>query len=108
MILKYISPGSHHLTNISSMPLCHEMQSGGVPSFCAQVQKWSLGDNAKLYDVTHLPCRSARYTPESPGGCIPSNELEVQFPVSPGDTMPPQPGCKKVDYAVLFILGVAE
>lgn len=71
------------------------------------VQTWSLGDNAKLYDVTHLPCRSARYTPAGNGGCEPDTELEIQFPVSPGAVMPPQKGCKKVDYAVLFILGVA-
>jgi len=71
------------------------------------VQKWSLGDNAKLYDVTHLPCRSARYTPQGNGGCEPDTELEIQFPVAPGAVMPPQKGCKKVDYAVLFILAVA-
>ena len=58
------------------------------------VQSWSLGDNAKLYDVTHLPCRSARYTP-SGGTCTPDTELEIQFPVSPGAVMPEQKGCKK-------------
>ena len=36
-------------------------------------QKWSLG-KGKLYDVTHLPCRSARYTPGG-GSCQPTNDL---------------------------------
>ena len=26
-------------------------------------QRWELADGATLYDVTHLGCRSARYTP---------------------------------------------
>ena len=30
-------------------------------------QRWELADGAKLYDVTHLPCRAARYTPLLPG-----------------------------------------
>ena len=45
-------------------------------------QKWSLGKGT-LYDVTHLPCRSARYTPAG-GTCQPTNELELEFPVRPG------------------------
>ena len=133
-------------------------------------QKWSLG-KGKLYDVTHLPCRSARYTPGG-GSCQPTNDLELQFPVRPGalqvlgsglcpkfpgaerphglrisetrastvrgftagvvvagaygmryqrsleptcscdlplpgESMPPQTGCNKQDYAVLFVLAVA-
>ena len=47
-------------------------------------QKWSLA-NGKLYDVTHLPCRSARYTPAG-GECKPTTELELEFPVRPGST----------------------
>ncbi|CAE8597381.1 unnamed protein product, partial [Polarella glacialis] len=57
-------------------------------------QRWELGDGAKLYDVTHLPCRSARYTADG-----------TQFPVTPGAPMPPVAGCRKQDYAVLFVLG---
>jgi len=26
-------------------------------------ERWELADGATLYDVTHLGCRSARYTP---------------------------------------------
>lgn len=94
---KYLVTGDRKVT--TTLTISEKDQNG--------VQKWSLGDNAKLYDVTHLPCRSARYTPEGSGSCTPTTELEVQFPVAPGETMPPQPGCKKLDYAVLFILGVA-
>mmetsp|Transcript_22060 Transcript_22060/g.41565 ORF Transcript_22060/g.41565 Transcript_22060/m.41565 type:complete len:256 (+) Transcript_22060:56-823(+) len=68
-------------------------------------QKWELGQG-KLYDVTHLPCRSARYTPGG-GSCQPTTDLELQFPVRPGAVMPEQAGCTKQDYAVLFVLAVA-
>ncbi|KAL3940042.1 MAG: hypothetical protein SGBAC_005345 [Bacillariaceae sp.] len=67
---------------------------------------WKL-DEGSLYDVTHLPCRSAKYTPDassstngSPLTANPSN-----FPVSPGAAMPPVQGCNKQDYAVLFVVG---
>ena len=30
-------------------------------------QRWELADGAKLYDVTHLPCRAARYKPANGG-----------------------------------------
>ena len=37
--------------------------------------RWEL-DKGTLYDVTHLPCRSARYTPAAPatpaGTCAPT------------------------------------
>eukprot|EP00931_Biecheleriopsis_adriatica_P005877 TRINITY_DN107354_c0_g1_i1.p1 TRINITY_DN107354_c0_g1~~TRINITY_DN107354_c0_g1_i1.p1 ORF type:complete len:288 (+),score=57.30 TRINITY_DN107354_c0_g1_i1:52-915(+) len=69
-------------------------------------QRWELSDGARLFDVTHLPCRSARYTPESDGSCMPFKELELEFPVEPGAEMPAVQGCKKQDYAVLFVVGV--
>ena len=65
---------------------------------------WKLGDNAKLYDVTHLPCRSARYTPVSGGSPLTANKND--FPVSPGAEMPKVDGCSKHDYAVLFVIGI--
>eukprot|EP00961_Rhodomonas_salina_P123460 1663313-Rhodomonas_salina.1 len=91
-------------------------------------QQWSLDDDAKLYDVTHLvlsadssrgaehpmagtdilvlyqPCRSARYTPN--GGGSPATAKESDFPVAPGAEMPAVQGCNKQDYAVLFVIGV--
>lgn len=66
---------------------------------------WKLDDNAKLYDVTHLPCRSARYHPNSGNGS-PLTAKTSDFPVSPGAVMPKVAGCDKQDYAVLFVIGV--
>ena len=74
---------------------------------------------ACLYDVTHLPCRSARYTPftavdEEAEGAVPVMVVGSpwtanprDFPVAPGAEMPAVPGCTKQDYAVLFVVGKA-
>ena len=71
-------------------------------------KRWELDDGATLYDVTHLPCRSARYTPATnDGACSPAEALKTAFPVTPGGAMPPVAGCRKQDYAVLFVIGVA-
>jgi len=70
-------------------------------------QSWSLADGAKLYDVTHLPCRSAKYTPKSKeGSASPADASLSDYPVQPGAVMPPIPGCEKQDYAVLFVEAV--
>lgn len=66
--------------------------------------RWELGKGT-LYDVTHLPCRSARYTPQEQGTCLPSAAERNDFPVRPGAEMPIVSGCNKQDYAVLFVLG---
>ena len=72
------------------------------------VQRWELGDNASLHDVTHMPCRSARYTPLDKGTeCSPSNADKSEFKVPPGSIMPAVHGCKKQDYAVLIVIGKA-
>jgi hypothetical protein len=71
--------------------------------------RWELADGATLYDVTHLGCRSARYTPASgtaANSCSPSNAPQSAFRVAPGAEMPPVEGCAKQDYAVLFIIAV--
>jgi hypothetical protein len=73
-------------------------------------QRWELGNDATLYDVTHLPCRSARYTPAvgaDLGACSPASARRSDFPVTPGGPMPPVEGCLKQDYAVLFIVAEA-
>merc|ERR1712039_273048 len=75
------------------------------PTDTAGTQRWELADGAKLYDVTHLPCRSARYT-TGKGSCSPGKAVRSSFPVTPGAPMPPVEGCNKQDYAVLFVLGV--
>jgi len=71
-------------------------------------QRWELDKGATLHDVTHLGCRSARYTPaSSTTACSPAQAPRSVFRVSPGEPMPPVSGCNKQDYAVLFIIAVA-
>jgi hypothetical protein len=67
---------------------------------------WKL-DEGTLYDVTHLPCRSARYTPTL-ASASPTNARLSDFPVSPGAVMPSIPGYSQQDYAVLFVIGKAS
>jgi len=70
-------------------------------------QRWELADGATLYDVTHLGCRSARYTPaKAANACSPANAPTKGFPVNPGVAMPVVNGCHKQDYAVLIVVGL--
>jgi len=74
---------------------------------------WRLDDSrARLYDVTHLPCRSARYrsrsSAASSGGDNPMSAIrQSDFPVRPGAAMPAVGGCDKQDYSVLLVVGRA-
>ena len=78
------------------------------PADASGNRRWQLDDGVKLYDVTHLPCRSARYTPiASSGTCTPAKAPLAAFQVPPGAEMPAVAGCHKQDYSVLFIIGVA-
>jgi hypothetical protein len=78
---------------------------------------WKL-DEGTLYDVTHLPCRSARYRPllTKDGAAVtagakplsPKSSANLRdFPVAPGAEMPAIQGHSKQDYAVLFLVGKA-
>jgi hypothetical protein len=69
-------------------------------------QRWAL-DDATVYDVTHLRCRSALYTPANAGSCSPTKAQMAAFPVRPGAPMPPVEGCNKQDYAVFIVVAVA-
>lgn len=70
-------------------------------------RRWELAGGATLHDVTHLPCRSARYTPAAgKDSCTPANARKTDFPVAPGAAMPAVEGCHKQDYSVLFVIGV--
>merc|ERR1712187_373253 len=60
---------------------------------------WELS-KGKLYDVTHLPCRSAVYTPAQGGVCKPTVEAQRNFPVKPGANIPQFPGCNTQDWSV--------
>lgn len=72
------------------------------------VRRWELGNDANLYDVTHLGCRSARYTPaDGINSCSPAKADRGEYPIRPGAIMPIVEGCKKLDYTVLFIVAVA-
>jgi hypothetical protein len=96
---KYLVTGDRAVTTVLTI---HPKDADGA-------QRWELADGAKLYDVTHLPCRSARYTPASNGAsCSPAKARKSDFPVTPGAAMPAVEGCAKQDYAVLFVIAVAE
>jgi hypothetical protein len=96
---KYLVTGDRKVTTVLTI---HPRNKDGN-------QRWELGDGAKLYDVTHLACRSARYTPAvtNKNSCSPANAPKTAFPVAPGATMPSVEGCNKQDYSVLIVIGVA-
>ena len=95
---KYLVTGDREVTTVLTI---HPADANGD-------SRWELDDKATLYDVTHLPCRAARYTSAASGGsCSPASVRKTAFPVAPGATMPPVEGCQKKDYAVVFVIGVA-
>ena len=70
-------------------------------------QSWSLSDDKKLANVTHGPCRSARYTPERESGtCSPEYADRSAFPLKPGESPPLVSGCTRKNYAVLIVIGI--
>ena len=93
---KYLVTGDREITTVLTI---HPPDADGD-------SRWELGDYATLYDVTHLPCRAARYT-STTGEGSPANVRKAAFPVAPGRPMPPVEGCAKIDYAVIFMIGVA-
>jgi hypothetical protein len=99
-----VPPGRYIVTGdreVMSMLTIHPADENGE-------RRWELNKGAKLYDVTHLPCRSARYTPASgENSCSPANADRTAFRVKPGAPMPSVEGCNKLDYAVLFVIAVA-
>jgi len=95
---QYVVTGDREATTVLTV---HPADANGS-------QRWELADDVTLYDVTHLRCRSARYTPAAGhGACTPASARQSDFPVAPGAEMPPVTGCNKQDYAVLFVIGVA-
>ena len=78
------------------------------PSDDSGSRRWELNENATLHDVTHLGCRSARYTPaDGVNSCTPALAPSSAFKVRAGAPMPPVEGCNKQDYLVLIVFGVA-
>ncbi|OED38616.1 hypothetical protein AB833_18980 [Chromatiales bacterium (ex Bugula neritina AB1)] len=95
---KYVVTGEREVTTILTV---HPVDEQGV-------QRWELADSATLHDITHMPCRSARYTPAVDGQtCSPENANQALFKVAPGSVMPLVSGCSKQDYSVLIVVGVA-
>jgi hypothetical protein len=96
---KYVVTGGRETTAVLTV---HAKGDDGV-------QHWELDKGATLYDVTHLRCRSARYTPAAGGdSCSPAKAQMSAFPVAPGGAMPPIEGCNKQDYEVLIVIGMVE
>jgi hypothetical protein len=97
---KYVVTGDREVTTVLTV---HPKDKDGTA-------RWELANGATIYDVTHLACRSARYTPAASdrADCSPDKVARSEFPVAPGATMPSIEGCRKQDYAVLFLIGVAE
>lgn len=70
-------------------------------------QRWELEGDDTIYDVTHLGCRSAVYTPASTDQmCTPDNVPQDVFRLTPDIPMPEVAGCNKQDYAVLIVVGL--
>jgi hypothetical protein len=96
---RYVVTGGRETTAVLTV---HAKDNDGV-------QHWELDKGATLYDVTHLRCRSARYTPAAgEGSCSPAKAQMSAFPVAPGASMPPVEGCNKQDYEVLIVIGMVE
>ena len=94
---KYLVTGARDATAVLTI---HSADKNGD-------RRWDLDKGATLHDVTHLGCRSARYTPAAgENSCSPANAPKTAFPVAPGGAMPAVQGCRKQDYAVLIVIGV--
>ncbi len=61
---KYVVTGGRETTAVLTV---HAKDNDGV-------QRWELDQGATLYDVTHLRCRSARYTPAAGGEIVLSGQ----------------------------------
>ena len=97
-----ISVGQYYVTNgedhISLLTI-------GAPDKDGK-QAWSLSDGKTLKDVTHGPCRSARYTPVGTSGtCTPEKANLSDFPLAPGEDVPAIEMCNRQIYAVLIVFG---
>lgn len=92
----YVTNGEEHI----SLLTVQEPDADGK-------QAWSLSDEKTIADVTHGPCRSARYSPEGASGtCSPKDADRTVFPLKPGESPPPVRGCLRQNYAVLIVFGL--
>ena len=97
-----ISAGQYHVTNGENhiSPLTND-----TPDKDGK-QDWSLSDGKTRKDVTHGPCRSARYTSVGASGtCTPEKANLSDFPLAPGVDVPAIGMCNRQIYAVLIVFG---
>jgi len=102
----YLVTGEREVVTVLSV---HEKAPDGT-------QRWELANGATLEEITHLPCRSARYTPvkenyikttnDQSNQCSPLNAPLSEFKVPPGSPMPPIEHCAKQDFRVLIVIGL--
>jgi hypothetical protein len=96
---KYVVTGDREVTAVLTI---HPKDANGGT-------RWELDKGATLYDVTHLKCRSARYTPTAgQNSCSPEKASQKAFPVTPGAAMPAVESCNKQDYEVLIVIGMVK
>eukprot|EP00584_Thalassiosira_punctigera_P020636 CAMPEP_0172562282 /NCGR_PEP_ID=MMETSP1067-20121228/96353_1 /TAXON_ID=265564 ORGANISM="Thalassiosira punctigera, Strain Tpunct2005C2" /NCGR_SAMPLE_ID=MMETSP1067 /ASSEMBLY_ACC=CAM_ASM_000444 /LENGTH=292 /DNA_ID=CAMNT_0013352481 /DNA_START=32 /DNA_END=910 /DNA_ORIENTATION=+ len=97
---RYLVTGGREATTLLTVSLPNDRGEQG----------WKFGEaGVTLYDVTHLPCRSARYHPNRGEKFrSPADANVSDFPVTPGSEMPAVEGCDKQDYAVLFVIAVDD
>jgi hypothetical protein len=96
---KYVVTGARDVTAVLTI---HPRDASGAV-------RWELDKGATLYDVTHLGCRAARYTPAAgANACSPEKASQNAFPVTPGAAMPPVESCNKQDYQVLIVIGMVN
>jgi hypothetical protein len=93
---QYLVTGDREVTTVLTV---HEPDENGD-------SRWELADDATLYDVTHLGCRSARYTSQTGGSCSPAKAPQDAFRVAPGAAMPPVEGCRC--FATDFLVDLVE
>jgi hypothetical protein len=95
---RYVVTGGRQVTTTLSV----------APPDASGAQAWALEGGATIGEVTHLACRAALYSSDGVADCTPAEAPAQRFPLGPGDTMPPVGGCRKRDYAVLFVIGMVE
>ena len=97
-----ISPGQYYVTNGEDQIALLTIEAPDKDG----KQAWSLSDGKTIKDVTHGPCRSARYTPIGASGtCTPEKANVSDFPLQPGEEVPPIELCNRQIYAVLIVFG---
>lgn len=95
-----IPPGQYYVTNGEDQAALLRIEK---PDHNGS-QAWSLSQGTTIAQVTHGPCRSARYTPiAGTGTCTPANADLEAFPLPIGQLPPQVEGCERQNYSVLIV-----